>query len=157
VAPLQSKAVAEISRRAALAVLGAGALAAGTQYALDAATASPGGGASAPGPDNPVRAENRRPGSKDWKIGAGSTVAADALGRQIKGYASVTSVNLGETIDFHVSAEPARPYTVSIFRMGDYGGLGARRVASSPTLRGVKQAEPVTVPGTGTISCGWDV
>lgn len=150
-------AVAEISRRAALAVLGAGALAAGVQYVVDAAATSPGSGASAPGPDNPVRAENRRPGDRGWKIGAGSTVAADDLGRQIKGYASATSVNLGETIDFHVSTEPARPYTVSIFRMGDYSGLGARRMVTSPTLPGVKQAEPVTVPGTGTISCGWDV
>lgn len=148
--------MAEISRRAALAVLGVGALAVGAQYAVDAAT-SPGGGASAQGPDNPVRAENRRPGSKDWKIGAGSTVVADDLGRQIKGYASATSVNLGEAIDFHVSTDPARPYTVSIFRMGDYAGLGARHLADSPRLPGAKQSEPVTVPGTGTISCGWDV
>lgn len=153
---IKSNFVAEISRRAALAVLGAGALAAGAQYTVEAAT-STGDGAAAPGPDNPVRAENRLLGSRDWRIGAGATTAADDVGRQIKGYASATSVNLGETLDFHVSTNPARPYTVSVFRMGDYGGVGARQVALSPTLPGVKQPDPVTVPGTGTITCGWDV
>lgn len=147
--------MAEISRRAVLAVLGAGALAAGGQYTVNAA-ATQGGGSAAPGPDNPVRAENRLPGSKDWKIGSGSTVAADDLGRQIKGYASATSVNRGEAIDFHVSTDPPRPFTVSVFRMGDYGGLGSRHLTDSPTLPGVKQGEPTIVPGTGTISCQWD-
>lgn len=147
--------MAEISRRAVLAVLGAGALAAGGQYAVNAATTQ-GDDTAAPGPDNPVRVENRQPGSRDWKIGSGSTVAADDLGRQIKGYTSATSVNLGDTIDFHVSSDPARAFTVSVYRMGYYAGLGARQLAVSPTLPGVKQAEPVTRADTGTISCSWD-
>jgi len=144
----------EISRRSVLAVLGVGALAAGTTSAVQAATGAPAGTTPAPGPDNPIRAENRQPGSRDWRIGAGGTVAADDLGRQIKGYASATSVNLGESIDFHVSTEPAHAFTIDIYRMGDYGGLGARRMTGSPSLPGQSKAEPVT-DQYGTISCDW--
>ena len=146
----------EISRRSALTLLGAGALAAGATSAVTAMTSGGAAPPAAEGPDNPVRAENRRAGSRDWRIGAGGTVAADDLGRQIKGYASATSVNLGESIAFHVSAQPARPFTVEIYRLGDYGGLGARRVAGSPRLPGRTQAAPVTDHATGTISCAWD-
>jgi N,N-dimethylformamidase beta subunit-like protein len=145
----------EISRRSVLAVLGAGALAAGTTSAVQAAMSKSSNTTPAEGPDNPIRAENRRPGSRDWRIGAGGTVAADDLGRQIKGYASAASVNLGESIGFHVSTEPAGRFTVDIYRMGDYGGLGARRLASSPSLPGAVKSEPVTDPANGMISCDW--
>jgi hypothetical protein len=137
-------------------VLGAGALAAGVTAAVEAPAASQGASPTDAGPDNPVRAENRLPGDRSWKIGAGATVAADDLGRQIKGYASAAGVNRGETIGFHVSTHPARPFTVSVYRMGYYGGLGARRLAHSPTLPGVSQPEPATAPATGTITCAWD-
>jgi hypothetical protein len=157
--------VPEISRRSVLTVLGAGALAAGAAATVQAATGSgtvptngtTGGTAdgTAAGPDNPVRAENRRPGSGDWRIGAGDTVGADDLGRQIAGYASATSVNLGGSIDFHVSTEPARTFTVSIYRLGYYGGAGARQLTTSPELPGRKQPAPVTDPATGMIYCPW--
>ncbi len=94
----------EISRRSVLTVLGAGALAAGTAATVHAATA----GSALPvdtaegSADNPIRVENRLPGSADWRIGAGDTVGADDLGRQIAGYTSATSVNLGGSLDFHV-------------------------------------------------------
>jgi len=146
--------VPEISRRYVLAVLGAGALSAGAAGALQAAS-SPGPALAEAGPDNPVRAENRLAGDRDWKIGAGATVAADDLGRQIKGYASAAGVERGQSIDFHVSTHPARPFTVTVYRMGYYGGLGARRLAHSPTLPGVAQPEPATAQATGMISCAW--
>jgi hypothetical protein len=148
--------VPEISRRSVLTVLGAGAVVAGAAATVHAA----GGSGSAPvdeaaGPDNPIRVENRLPGSEDWRIGAGDTVGADDLGRQIAGYASATSVNLGGSIDFHVSTEPTQGFTVSIYRLGFYGGAGARQLTTSPTLSGVKQPEPVTDPDSGMIHCPW--
>jgi len=148
--------MAEITRRSVLGVLGAGALAAGATTAVRAASASSASGTVATGPDNPIRAENRLPGSTDWRIGAGDTVAADDLGRQIAGYTSTTSVNLGGTIDFHVSTLPARPFTVSIYRMGDYSGLGARLLTASPSLPGRTQSDPTTDHTNGMISCAWD-
>lgn len=147
----------EISRRSVLTVLGAGAIAAGAAASVQAAT----GSAAAPtntaeGPeDNPIRVENRLQGSGDWRIGAGDTVGADDLGRQIAGYASATSVDLGESIDFHVSTEPAQSFNIAIYRLGWYGGAGARQVTSSPTLSGVRQPDPVTDPANGMIYCPW--
>jgi hypothetical protein len=149
--------VPEISRRSVLTVLGAGALAAGAAATVQAATgpgAAPTDTAAGPA-DNPIRVENREPGSGDWRIGAGDTVGADDLGRQIAGYASSTSVNLGDSIDFHVSTEPAQLFTVSIYRLGYYGGAGARQLTSSPKLSGVRQPEPVTDPANGMIHCPW--
>ena len=145
----------EISRRTALTVLGAGALAAGAASTVQAAASHPAATNTAQGPDNPIRVENAAVGSEDWRIGAGDTVGADDLGRQIAGYASATSVNLGESIDFHVSTEPARRFTVSIYRLGYYGGLGARQLTTSPTLSGVRQPDPVTDPVNGMIHCPW--
>ncbi|MBS2966040.1 hypothetical protein KGA66_23550 [Actinocrinis puniceicyclus] len=149
--------MAEISRRSALTLLGAGALAAGAAAAANAELTGASAPEPAPGPDNPVRVENRLPGSADWRIGAGGTVSSDDLGRQIKGYASATSVNIGDSVDFHVSTDPARAFTVSVYRLGHYAGAGARRVAGSPWLPGRTQPAPVTDHPTGTISCRWGV
>lgn len=145
----------EISRRSVLTVLGAGALVAATTAGIEAATSPSAQPASAEGPENPTRAENRLPGSEDWKIGAGDTVGADDLTRQIAGFASATSVNRGQSIDFHVSTDPARSYTVEIYRLGYYGGLGARQMAMSPKLQGTRQPEPLTDHPAGLISCPW--
>jgi hypothetical protein len=155
--------MAEISRRSVLTVLGAGALTAAAgatvQAAISGSGSGPGSGGSggyvAEGPDNPTRAENRLAGSRDWRIGAGGTVGADDVSRKIAGYAGVPSVNLGESLDFHVSTDPARGFTVEVYRLGDYGGLGARQTANSPTIPGVRQPDPVTDSATGMVSCSW--
>jgi hypothetical protein len=65
-------------------------------------------------------AENRRPGTADWDI------TRPALNHEIEGYASKTSINAGETIDLYVNTA-ARHYAIDVFRMGWYGGAGARR------------------------------
>lgn len=145
----------EISRRSVLTVIGAGALAAGAAASVQAATSKTAATNTAEGPDNPIRTENLLPGSGDWRIGAGDTVGADDLGRQIAGYASATSVNLGESIDFHVSTEPAQRFTVAIYRLGYYGGLGARQLTTSPNMSGVRQPDPITDSTNGMIHCPW--
>lgn len=148
----------EISRRATLGILGTGALAAagvGVARAASGPGTADAGYAADSGPDNPIRAENRLEGAADWRIGAGGTVPADDLGRQIAGYASATSVGLGGVIGFQVSTFPARPFTVSVYRLGDYGGLGARHLLDSPVLAGSAQPYPAADPATGKIACGW--
>ena len=75
-----------------------------------------------------IRAENKRPGSRGWRIGADGTKAADDIRMQIKGYASATSVTLGEAIDFHVTVTPEQDFTVAIYRLGYYGGQDARHL-----------------------------
>src|SRR5262245_63805763 len=76
--------------------------------------------------DNPVVVENQQPGSDQWRLRRpGFRVSDDATG-QIKGYASATSVNRGQPITFYVSVNPAQTFTIDLYRVGWYGGLGAR-------------------------------
>jgi len=97
---------------------------------------------------NPTIVENRRAGAADWEI------TRPALDHEIEGYASKTSVNSGETIDLFVSTI-APEYTIDVFRMGWYGGLGARHVAGPIDRPGIAQATPPPDPATGLIECRW--
>ena len=62
-----------------------------------------------------------------------------------KGYCSKQSVRAGETIDVMVSTDPPRAFQVEIFRMGYYGGRGARLLRTIGPLMG--QAQPVPEVG----------
>jgi len=96
---------------------------------------------------NVIQAENAKPGTPDWDITAPSSTPT------VEGYASHTSVNRGETIQFFVSSSTPT-YTLAIYRMGWYGGAGAR-LMSSVTLTGSKQPTPQPDPVTGLIECDW--
>lgn len=96
-----------------------------------------------------IELENAKPGTADWKL----TNPGYASGA-IEGYASLTSVNRGGQIKLFVStADPT--YTIEIFRIGHYGGLGARRVLGPMTRTGIPQAKPAPDPVTGAIECAW--
>src|SRR5215216_5684748 len=85
-----------------------------------AAVASPCGPGS-----NPVACENSKPGApmSDW-------YSPNAWG-DIKGFTTHESVRPGDPLQFKVDS-PA-PYRISIYRLGWYGGNGARFMPSSPT------------------------
>ena len=97
---------------------------------------------------NCIAVENERPGTGDWKLDRPATA------REIEGYASATSVNRGDTIELFVSTH-APFYTLEVFRMGWYHGLGARRVAGPSTVPGTEQVMPDTDPVTGLVDCAW--
>jgi hypothetical protein len=99
----------------------------------------------------PIEVENRSPGTKDWHPEKG----ADDRKRQIQGYASATSVRPGDRLDFHVSVDPARGFRISFYRLGWYGGAGARHLLTSPPLPGVPQPVPSPDAATGLITCDW--
>ncbi|MEW1550604.1 N,N-dimethylformamidase beta subunit family domain-containing protein [Streptomyces tsukubensis] len=102
-----------------------------------------------------ISEENRLPGSRNWIPDQNiRRASADGHGH-IMGYASTTSAGHGETVDFHISVRSARTYRVSVFRIGHYGGLGARLMTTSAALTGRRQAAPVTDAETGAISCSW--
>ncbi len=120
-------------------------------------SSGPGSGpGSLPGP-NPIEIENRAKGIADWLPKSGGGLGVDDQQRQIQGYASATSVSPGEPIDFHVSAHPAKEFSVMIFRLGWYDGAGARHLLTSPWLSGVPQPVSAPDPITGMIACGWPV
>jgi len=63
-------------------------------------------------------------------------------------------VNLGETIDLYVST-PDPTYTIEIFRLGFYQGLGGRRVRGPVRRPGVVQPAPSHDPTTHLVECAW--
>lgn len=105
-----------------------------------------------PAQGNPVRTENARPGASGFSL-TGHRFGEDRAA-QVKAYASQTSVAPGEPIDFHVSVTPAQHYTVEVYRLGGYGGAGARLVQQSPALPGAPQPAPET-DRAGTVQCRW--
>ncbi len=94
-----------------------------------------------------VRRENVRPGDGSWLRG----VAAPA--GDLEGYANATSVNLGEAVTFFVSTT-SPTYSIKVFRMGYYQGLGARLVETRLDLTGFARAMPAP-DQYGTVDCQW--
>jgi N,N-dimethylformamidase beta subunit-like protein/IPT/TIG domain-containing protein len=101
--------------------------------------------------DNPIVLENQQPGSSDWFW---SKVGDDATG-QIKGYASAISVNQNASITFYVTVNPAQTYSIDFYRMGWYGGMGARLRLHAGPLDGVPQPPCNSDPTTGLLECKW--
>jgi len=102
---------------------------------------------------NPIVIENQKPGTTSWQL---TRKASDGVG-QIKGYASSTSVNKGDTIDFHISVDKAQNYMIEIYRMGWYQGKGGRLVTSIGPLQGMRQPQPIADHNTGLLYCPWSV
>jgi len=104
---------------------------------------------------SPVVLENQQPGSGNWQMWLHGIPPADDVNQQIKGYASATSVNLGESITFYVTVNPAQQYTMDVYRMGWYQGLGGRLMQSIGPLQGVAQPACPVDSSTGLIECDW--
>jgi hypothetical protein len=106
-----------------------------------------------PPPDghNPIPAENRRQGTADWDISHACSH------HEIEGYSPHPSVNVGESAPFAVSVQPmSTTFTWRAYRLGYYGGLGAREVARDdlPTPATVQPTCPMDGT-TGLIACAW--
>jgi len=100
--------------------------------------------------ENPIVNENGMDGTTAWKI----TKPATDLNLQIKGYASATSINKGQTIDFFVTTKSAQDYRMEIYRMGWYNGRRGR-LMKTEYLSGIQQSEPVIDSVTGMVNCPW--
>src|SRR5439155_1646643 len=106
-------------------------------------------------PVSPVVLENQQPGSGNWQMWLHNIPPADDVNKQIKGYASATSVNKGESITFYVTVNPAQQYTMDVYRMGWYQGLGGRLMQSIGPLQGVAQPACPIDSVTGLTECDW--
>ncbi len=102
---------------------------------------------------NPIPCENTNPGTPEsvWGIdGAGDP--------SIQGFATSISVNKGDTASFKIKSATAN-YRINIYRLGWYGGDGARLMAANlaPTNTAAQPA-CLTDASTGLIDCGnWNV
>ena len=108
------------------------------------------------------------PGTTAWQLTNPATMfgnndlnPVDYANAEIQGYASLTSVDQGGSIDFHVRTINTNSYTLSVFRMGWYNGTGGRLMLGPITLPGVVQPmppAPVYQPaGSGIVECNWSV
>src|SRR6185295_11397529 len=102
-----------------------------------------------------IRDENEKAGTKDWIL------SKPAIDRSLKhrcpwieGYFSRSSARAGETVSLHVKTDPESKFSVDLYRMGYYGGTGARLVASLGTFEGKAQADPSVKPHR-LRACAW--
>ncbi len=80
-----------------------------------------------------VARENAQPGAKQWDLGAPVRRSADFSRRiqvkRIEGWFGATSAQCGQTVALHlVGASKDTETTISIYRMGYYGGARARLI-----------------------------
>ena len=90
---------------------------------------------------NRIQSENMNPGTPNWQL------ANPATDGSIEGYASLTSVNIGGTIQLFVNTTDST-YNIEVFRTGWYQGIGARLLMSMSGLTGHVQVIPPTNPAT---------
>jgi hypothetical protein len=118
--------------------------------------------ASPPAPlgANSIRSENQKPGSTDWLLTQVEPVAAtkrtDRYQRQraIEGYVSAASLRAGEVLTAYVSTQPRAAYRADVYRMGYYGGSGARSMARLGPFEGEVQPEPAAGEAQ-LVEAGW--
>ena len=103
------------------------------------------------GADNPVVTENQKPGTSAWQLAR----TADDVNGQVKGYADTTSVLQGGSFNLYVSVNPAQTFTVDVYRIGYYGGLGGRLLLHAGPLNGTTQSACVPDPSTGRPATPW--
>lgn len=106
-------------------------------------------------PANAIVAENCLPGNpqSEWDV---TKPDGDPT---LQGFSTDISVNKGGTVYFKVKST-ASAYTINIYRMGYYGGMGARKVATITPSVQLPQAQPdcVTDATVGLADCGnWAV
>ncbi|MFN8451203.1 MAG: DUF6605 domain-containing protein [Anaerolineae bacterium] len=135
---------------------------------------------------NPIVVENQNPGTDRWKspnfdeyvqnsveeelaektyaersaADSGSALADPGVTwtdtQKIKGYASQASINVGESINFHISSNVPF-YDLVVYRVGWYGGDGARWMAEADHLAGTNYGIPAPDPVTGMVEAHWPV
>ena len=107
--------------------------------------------ASCGSPANPIEAENCLPGTPN------SVWEPPASDSSIEGFATQASVNPGATISFKIHTTAAS-YALSVYRMGYYGGNGARLVTTINVNQSQTQPACLTDASTGLVDCGnWAV
>ena len=102
-------------------------------------------------PTSPVAAENALPGTDAWVM---THVAGQG---RLEGYAGDVSVNHGDAVDIHVSADVPTDVHWELYRMGWYGGKGGRLIATGGPFAVAHQPAPAVNPATGLVECAWPV
>jgi hypothetical protein len=96
-----------------------------------------------------IREENAKPGTGDWVV-----PDDPKMWEKVRGFADTTSVDHGDPFRLFVSTA-APTWTVDAYRVGFYGGSGARLIWSSGPQTGVRQPAAVVDAETNMAEAPW--
>ena len=110
---------------------------------------------------NAIVVENRLPGSSACLIQVPDDTCSYPNHQfcrrpEIEGYCSRMSLSKGDSISFFVSTSPATQYTVDIYRMGYYQGLGGNLKLKIGPMEGEIQADPEPDSLSNFFECHWN-
>ena len=92
--------------------------------------------------------------------GVGGWWGKHAPPNAIEGYPSQCGLRPGDLLELHVSTLPVARYRIVVYRLGWYGGRGARTLAMYPSagdLQGLARDVPDPQPGPHIEAAGWPV
>ena len=89
-----------------------------------------------------IRDENSLRGSTDWQLTRVRPNRGKYRTSLVEGYCSHQSIRTGDTLSVFVNTEPKCDFRLEIYRMGYYGGAGARKLAAFGPLKGITQPTP---------------
>jgi len=102
-----------------------------------------------------IREENAKAGALDWQLTRVRVDKNEFRSPLIEGYCSRQSVKAGESLEVMVSTDPPRAFNLEIFRMGYYGGRGARLMQQLGPFNGKTQPTP-TPAAKNLHECAWE-
>jgi len=105
---------------------------------------------------NKISTENQLAGTAKsvWTIHGSIANEGDS---QIEGFATQISTNAGQTVSFKIDTASSG-YNLDIYRLGYYGGNGARLVATTHHSGADNQPNPIFNDATNTVDAGnWSV
>lgn len=96
-----------------------------------------------------IAEENSQEGSPDWII--------DELGDDpdLGAFVRPSTLSAGERIDVQVTARQTAQASWSVYRLGYYGGAGARHLATGGPVSVTPQPAPHIDAATGMVECRW--
>jgi Domain of unknown function (DUF4082)/Cadherin-like domain/Bacterial Ig domain len=111
--------------------------------------------ATDPPTTNPIVLENQKPGTSQdvWWVAPGQDST------KLQGFTTGISTNIGGTVQFKIDNLTGNSnYQIQIYRLGYYGGDGARLISTLQHTTSVVQPAPITNAATGEVDAGnWSV
>ncbi|MEX2261749.1 MAG: N,N-dimethylformamidase beta subunit family domain-containing protein [Bryobacteraceae bacterium] len=114
-------------------------------------------GSLAPAADTQlIRRENQKSGARDWQLTRLRLDKRNGFRSPwIEGYCSHQSIEAGQTLRIFASTNPPARFNLEIFRMGYYGGLGARLMTTLGPFAGKVQPDP-EIGARRLRECRWE-
>ncbi|HZS40700.1 MAG TPA: N,N-dimethylformamidase beta subunit family domain-containing protein [Polyangia bacterium] len=102
---------------------------------------------STPPQPNLIADENALAGDPGWEI--------DSAAPSLAAFARPLSLRAGERLDVPASSDTPAAVSWAVYRLGQYGGAGARKLAEGGPITVGKQPDPFIDAATGLVECRW--